>query len=79
MLLQRLVAAGTRNDQLEEILPILTLQLSPAIVEARYVMRPANTPALADAIWALMSKDVVGLTGKSQYVLGGGSLVHRIP
>ena len=43
------------------------------------VMRPANKPALADAIWAVMPKDVVGPTGQSQYVLDGGSLVHRIP
>ena len=42
-------------------------------------MRPANTPALADAIWALMPKYVVWPTGQSQYVLDGGSLVHRIP
>ena len=42
-------------------------------------MRPANKPALADAIWVLMPKDVVEPTGQSQYVLDGGSLVHRIP
>ena len=50
-----------------------------AIFEAIYVMMPANKPALADAIWALMPKDVVGPTGQSQYVLDGGPLVHRIP
>ena len=42
----------------------------------KYVMRPANKPALADAIWVLMPKDVVEPTGQSQYVLDGGSLVH---
>ena len=42
-------------------------------------MMPANTPALADAIWALIHRDVVGPTGQSQYILYGGSLVHRIP
>ena len=31
-------------------------------------MMPANTPALADAIWALIHRDVVvGQTGQSQY------------
>ena len=35
-------------------------------------MRPANKSALADAIWVLMPKDVVGPTGQSQYVLDGG-------
>ena len=42
-------------------------------------MRPANIPALADAIWVLMPKYVVEPTGQSQYVLDEGSLVHRIP
>ena len=51
----------------------------PAIFGARYVMRPASKPALADAIWALMPKEVIGPTGQSRYVLDGGSLVHRIP
>ena len=42
-------------------------------------MMPANKPALADAIWALIPRDVVGPTGQSQYILYGGSLVHRVP
>ena len=40
---------------------------------------PDNKPALADAVWALIPRDVVGSTGQCQYVLDGGSLVHRIP
>ena len=39
------------------------MQQSPVIFDARYVTRPANKLALADAIWALMPKDVVGSTG----------------
>ena len=42
-------------------------------------MMPANKPALADAIWALIPRDVVRPTGQNQYALDGGSLVHRIP
>ena len=42
-------------------------------------MRLSNKPALADAIWVLIPKDVVEPTGQSHYVLDGGSLVHRIP
>ena len=42
-------------------------------------MMPANTPALADAIWASIYRDVVGPTGQSQYILYDGSLVYRIP
>ena len=79
LLFQRLIASGTRNDQLEEIFQFEHCSHPPAIFEARYVMMHANKPALADAIWALMPKYVVGPTGQSQYVLDGGSLVHRIP
>ena len=42
-------------------------------------MMPASKPALADAIWALIPRDVVGPTGQSRYILYGGSMVHRIP
>ena len=41
-------------------------------------MMHANEPALADAIWVLIPTYIVG-TGQSQYVLDGGSMVHRIP
>ena len=79
LLFQRLIAAGTRNYQLEEIFQFELCSYPPAIFEARYVMRPANKPALADSTRALMPKDVVGPTEQSQYVLDGGSLMHRIP
>ena len=79
LLFQRLITGETRNDQLEEIFQFELCSYPPTIFEARYVMRPANKPALADAIWVLMPKDVVEPTGQSQYVLDGGSLVHRIP
>ena len=39
------------------------------------IPQQSSKPALADAIWALMPKDVVGPTGQSQYVLEGG----RVP
>ena len=68
LLFQRLITSGTRNDQLEEIFQFELCSYPPAIFEARYVMRPATKPALADAIWVLMPKDVVGPTGQRQYV-----------
>ena len=62
LLFHRLIPAGTRNDQWEEIFQFEICSCPPTIFEARYVMRPANKPALADAIWALIPKDVVGPT-----------------
>ena len=69
---QRLITAGTRNDQLEDIFPVELCSYPSAIFEATRVMMPANTPALADAIWALIHRYVVGPTGQSQYILYGG-------
>ena len=66
LLFQRLVTAGTRNDQLEEIVQFEICCYTPAIFEARYVMRPANNPALADDILALLPSDVDGPTGQTQ-------------
>ena len=42
LLFQRLIASGTRNDQLEEIFQFELCSHPPAIFEARYVMRHAN-------------------------------------
>jgi hypothetical protein len=80
LLFQRLVTAGTRTDQLPDIFRFELCSHPPSLFESRYVMRPANKPALADAIWALMPGDVVVAMGKSPYVfIDGGSLLHRIP
>ena len=78
MLFQRLIAAGTRNDQLEEIFDFELCSYPPAI-RSQIWYEACYKPALADAIWALMPKDVVWPTGQSQYAVDGGSLVQRIP
>ena len=70
---QRLITAGIRNDQLEDIFPVELCSYPSAIFEATLVTMPANTPALADTIWALIHRYVVGPTGQSQYI------VWRVP
>ncbi|KAJ8038016.1 hypothetical protein HOLleu_18979 [Holothuria leucospilota] len=55
------------------------MQLSTSLFAGKHVLRPANKPALADAIWSLMQDDMTEPVGQSQYVLDGGSLLHRIP
>ena len=67
------------EQQLHNIFKYELCSYPPALYEAKHVLRPANKPALADAIWALVPAEVVGPTGKSQYILDGGSLLHRIP
>ena len=50
LLFQMPITAGTRNDQLEEMFQFEFCRYPPAIFEARYVIRHANTPALADSL-----------------------------
>ena len=69
---------GSSQQDLGMILQFELCSYPPAIFEAIYVMRPANKPALAYAIWVLLPKYVAEPTGQSQYVLDGGSLVNRI-
>ena len=54
-------------------------ELYPPAIRSQIFYEACYKPALADAIWAFMPKEVVGPTRQSQYALDGGSLVHRIP
>ena len=80
VLFQRLVTAGMGNEQLPEIFQHELSSYPPALFDAKHVMKAANKPALADAIWALMPEDIQGpLDSDIVYVVDGGSLLHRIP
>ena len=80
VLFQRLVAAGISNEHLPEIFCYELSSYPPALFDAKYVMKAANKPALADSIWAIIPEDAHGkLEGDHMYVIDGGALVHRIP
>ena len=79
VLFQRLVTAGMSNDQLPEIFQYELSSFPPALFDAKNVMKAANKPALADAIWALMPQVVQRPSENDKYVADGGSLLHRIP
>lgn len=80
LLFQRLVSVGIRTEQqLCNIFQYELCSYPPALFEAKHVLRPANKPALADAIWGLQPSEGIGPTGQRQYILDGGSLLHRIP
>ncbi|MES9879832.1 MAG: hypothetical protein ABW185_03025 [Sedimenticola sp.] len=71
---QRLVAAGTLNNELKELFQHELCSYPAALFEARGVMRLANKSALADAVWALLPAHVT-ITPSSnnlQYILDGG-------
>ena len=80
VLFQRLVTAGMSNEQLPEIFQYELSSYPPALFDSKNIMKAANKPALADAIWALMPEDVQSLSEDHYvYVIDGGSLLHRIP
>ena len=44
-----------------------------------YVMRSSNKAILADALWSPELEALLVPTGKVQYVVDGGALLHHIP
>ena len=79
VLFQRLVTAGMSNDKLPEVFQYELSSFPPALFDTKNIMKAANKPALADAIWALMPRFVQGPSENDVYVVDGGSLLHRIP
>ena len=65
----------------------MTYELSPypaALFEARGIFRKADKPQLAQAVTELVSMDsdkaiLNSIPPTQQYVLDGGSLIHRLP
>ena len=43
------------------------------------LLRQPQKSVLADSIWALLTLNVSVMPGRSQYMLDGGALLHRIP
>ena len=74
LLFQRLVTAGTRNDNLAEVFEYELCSFPPALFENRTTPRAS----LADALWKLMPPDIPNPSGDVQYILDGGALLHRI-
>ena len=80
LLFQRLITAGTRNEELDEVLTHELCSYPAALFDERNVMRAANKVGLADAMWLLMPKDASTCPPEEvQVVLDGGALLHRIP
>ena len=82
LLFQRLVtAAGDLYDDPVEIFKYELCSYPLALFESSILLRAANKPTLADAIWALgeCSANDNLLNGTEIYVLDGGSLLQPLP
>ena len=80
LLFQRLltVARATENDLMEAFGHELC-SIPPSLFESNGLLRPANKPELADAIWILVYSEILVPQGNVQFVLDGRALLQGLP
>ena len=81
LLFQRLITVVQSSDELESAFKHELCSYPSALFDSSLLLREADKPALADAIWKLCETDIpadIPLDG-IQYVLDGGALLQRIP
>jgi hypothetical protein len=76
---QRLVTAGMRCNDVYEVFMYKLCTYPPALFDSKYVMRPAHTATLANALWSPQLKSAIGPQNQVQFVLDGGALLYRTP
>ena len=79
LLFQRLKVAAKAIDNLEVVFKYKLCSYPPALFDSSLLLREPQKPMLANAIWALLTPDIPGVTGEVQHVLDGGALLQRIP
>ena len=79
LLFQRLTIAAKASDDIEDIFKYELCSYPPALFDSSPLLREPQKAVLTNAIWDTLTQDSPVLTGKVQYVLDGGSLLHRIP
>ena len=79
LLFQRLTVAAKATQYLASVFKYELCSHPPALFDTSLLLRQPHKPVLADAIWALLTPDLPGITGQIQYVLDGGALVQHIP
>ena len=77
---QRLALAAKPTQDLETLFKYELCSNPPALVESPFLLRVAQKPVLADAIWTLLqTPNIPAVSNRVQYVLDGGALLQRIP
>ena len=83
LLFQRLLtAANSITENIPDIFRYELCNIPPSLFEPSGLLREANKPALADAIWKEGRGKDMAVPPRSEdkpYVLDGGSLLHRLP
>ena len=80
LLFQRLALAAKATYDLEAVFKYELCSYPPAVFESPLLLRQAQKPVLADALWSLLqTPNIPAISGQVQYVLDGGALIQRIP
>ena len=79
LLFQRLLVAAKASQDMASAFKYELCSHPAALFDTSLLLRQPQKPVLADAIWALTTHNLAGITGQVQYVLDGGALVQRIP
>ena len=81
LLFQRLITVGQSSDELKSAFKYELCSYPSALFDSSLLLREADKPALADAIWNLCKPNVPADIPDNgiQYVLDGGALLQRIP
>ena len=75
-----LVLAAKATQDLEAVFKYELCSYPPALFESPFLLREAQKPVLADAIWSLLqTPNIPAVSCQVQYVLDGGALLQRIP
>ena len=79
LLFQRLITAGERCGDLPLLFMHEMCSYPTALFESPGLMRISNKSLLADSIWNICPSIESHISDNRQYVLDGGSLLHRLP
>ena len=78
LLFQRLVTAGSNCGELHEVFKYELCSYPPTLFHSVDTLLEADKPALANAMWKLISNHDVDVPEEVAHVLDGGALLHRI-
>ena len=80
ILFQRLALVDKATQDLEAVFKYELCSYPPALFESPFLLREAQKPVLADAIWSLLqTPKIPAVSGQVQYVLDGRALLQHIP
>lgn len=79
LLFQRLIIISKSAEDKEEMFRFELCTHPPALFDEKLMLREAQKSVLGDAIWSKLEPGTIESISEIQYVLDGGSLLHRIP